>query len=148
MFRPVTTIASHTVLVLAGLVSTSASATEVCDLYTTYVSCSRECYSLIAPVISAECDLTNAVTTIEADAFDPPPSPLLKCSHEAGTSTCEAWPQSEELSYTWSGDTSTTSSLTSSPDHSFACGAGTVSVSIITSTGATSVATATIPDCN
>lgn len=147
MFRPIKTIASHAALAIAGLVSTSASATEVCDLYTTYVSCARECYSLIAPVISAECDLTNAVTTIEADAFDPPPAPLLKCSHAAGFSTCEAWPQSEELSYSWSGDTST-ASLTTSPDHTYACGAGTVSVSIMTSTGATSVATAAIPNCN
>lgn len=148
MFRPVTSFASFSLLAFAGLVSTSASATEVCDLYTTYVSCSRECYSLIAPVITAECDLTNAFDVHEADALDPPPAPLLKCSHAAGVSTCEAWPQSEELSYVWDGDNSTATALTSDPQHSYACGSGTVSVSIMTSAGATSVASAAIPACN
>ena len=96
MFRPVNSFVSCSLLAFAGLVSTSANATEVCDLYTTYVSCSRECYSLIAPVITAECDLTNAVDVHEADAYDPPPAPLLKCSHAAGVSSCESFRPTEQ----------------------------------------------------
>jgi hypothetical protein len=147
MFRPMTSIVSCSVLVLAGFVSTTASATEVCDLYTT--SCTRDCYVYVSPVINAECDLTNAVIVGEATIFDPPPAPLLKCTRDSNSYSCTAWPQGDELSYSWSNDSnSVVTQPASSPQHSFSCGTQTASVAIMTPAGATSVASATLPACN
>lgn len=147
MFRPVSTIASSTLLALVGLVSTAASATEVCDLYVSSV-CARDCYPYVNPVISAECDLTNSAIP-KASISDPPPAPSLQCARSGDGFSCEAWPQSDELSYYWSVDDNAAVALpVGNPQHNFACGAGNVSVSIITSVGATALASATIPACD
>jgi hypothetical protein len=148
-FRPVSAIASSSVLALAGLISTAASATEVCDLYVaSFNTCARDCYLYVNPVISAECDLTNSVVT-QAAISDPPPAPRLKCALDGSHFSCEAWPQSDELSYSWSDEDNVPASFpAASPQRSFACGTGAVSVSIMTSTGATSIASATIPACD
>ncbi|MBL8296764.1 MAG: hypothetical protein JNN30_00320 [Rhodanobacteraceae bacterium] len=151
MFRPIPTTVSTFVLTLASLTGMPAMAVEVCDLYPAGAEiCEGDsCYQYVTAVINSECDLTGTVVTSEAEIAEPPPSPRMKCARDGNSYRCEAWPQSDELNYSWSGQNNTPATApAASPIYSFACSAGTVSVSITTSVGAASVASVTIPACN
>ncbi len=147
MFRPIFMIASTALIAFAYSSNAAASGDEWCHTRLRAL-CSEECYAYMAPsnVIENECDMKTLVITV--DAIDAPPAdPSLQCTASGGGYLCEAWPQGEAISYSWSDD-STFSSDARNPFRQVSCGAGTLSVAVIGPSGASSVASAELPACN
>ncbi len=151
MFRSFYSVACSSLVASACLTSVPANAIELCETRLV-IHCTDGCYNYMGPVIQGvdvrQCDEQNFVIT--QDAFSAPPAdPILQCDRTSQGYDCEAWPQGEEISYAWVSEQAGTVTINAlNPHRYFSCGGGEVSVAVIGPSGAASVATATLPDCN
>lgn len=147
MFRSLLKYASFTAAALASVVAVPASATEYCDfLFNSH--CTENCYAYVVPVddpvVEAECDTLYAISSVKVT--EAPADPRLDCSSNGNSYLCEAWPQSEAISYAWSGGQGDGSAR--SPFRSLSCAGGTLSVAVKSPSGAASHTSITLPACN
>lgn len=147
MFRPILMCVSAALCAVAYSGSALAGGDEWCHTRLRSL-CSDECHAYMAPsnVIENECDMMSLVITI--DSLDAAPAdPSLQCTRNETGYLCEAWPQGEEISYSWS-ESSTVATDARNPFRQLSCGIGSVSVAVIGPSGAASTATADLPACN
>jgi hypothetical protein len=130
----------------AALFAAPGHATEYCDTRLR-LNCTQGCYVYSSPIFDAECDKTAMIVT--RDAFDAPPAnPTLQCSRSGDGYRCEAWPQSEQISYAWSSYEQTVVTDVLNPYQFFGCSGGDIGVAVIGPGGGASVTTLTLPACN
>jgi hypothetical protein len=144
MYRPL-----FSLLLLAAPALVQAGPNDVCEVMLS-VGCAQGCYRYVhtGPVIEANCDDPKMVI-IQDTVLAAPANPSLDCKVRNGAYDCEAWPQSEDISYAWIGQQpGFIATDSTNPFQTFSCAGGQVSVAVIGPGGNASVATVTLPACN
>jgi hypothetical protein len=153
MFRSLASCISIAVAATT-LYSGAANADNYCDWLLQNACTSTaasECYYSGSPINGGDggsCDSALVMLITKSEYGSAPANPILKCALAGNRYDCEAWPQGDELTYSWYGDdNSAIVSEVISPFRSFSCNAGVVSVAIVGPGGGSSIASATLPAC-
>lgn len=149
MFRSLAPSLSAALVAAGCLISSSASAIELCEPLLNSLCTSSTCYSYVGPVTDGTDECWGIGMVVTQDAFfAPPKDPVLDCKISNGRYLCEAWPQSEDISYAWSSAQTGSSVVDAiNPFRHFSCQGGEVKVAVIGPGGGISIAAATLPAC-